>query len=166
MHKDIRHTHLSLLIGMMCAHLVLYYIILQHIPLVSACTSAYYAPSQIMLKSYDWHDGEGDLYFNPKGINRTAFPHEKSSQQRLHSWRSKLSNITFNQYGRGFPNGGINESGLAIEVLWLEQSEAPPSDQRPYLNELEWVQFVLDTQSSVADLIHISETGRISPIHG
>ena len=133
---------------------------------VSACTSVYHAPSLIMLKSYDWHDGDGDLYFNPKGMIRSAFPHESSTQHSTYSWQSKFSSLTFNQYGRGFPNGGINEKGLVIEVLWLEQSKAVPIDKRPYLNELEWVQFALDTQSSVAELIQASQRLRISPIHG
>ena len=137
-----------------------------YISRVSACTSAYHAPSHIMLKSYDWHDGEGDLYFNPKGINRQAFPHEQSSTCQPHSWRSQLASLSFNQYGRGFPNGGINEAGLAIEVLWLEQSQASPTDDRPYLNELEWVQLALDTQRSVSGLIQLMSKVRISPIHG
>ena len=137
-----------------------------YISRASACTSAYHPPSHIMLKSYDWHDGEGDLYFNPKGINRQAFPHEQSSTRQPHSWRSQLASLSFNQYGRGFPNGGINEAGLAIEVLWLEQSQASPADDRPYLNELEWVQLALDTQRSVSGLIQLMSEVRISPIHG
>ena len=156
MPKTILTCHLSFFTQLLCISLLLIAIIERTVPQVSACTSAYHAPSHIMLKSYDWHDGSGDLYFNPKGLNRKAFPHEKSPLSRVHSWQSTFASVTFNQYGRSFPNGGLNEAGLAIEVLWLEQSAAAVSDHRPYLNELEWVQFALDTQSSVADLIKIS----------
>jgi penicillin V acylase-like amidase (Ntn superfamily) len=30
--------------------------------------------------------------------------------------------VTFNQYGRNFPSGGMNEAGLVIELMWLEGS--------------------------------------------
>jgi choloylglycine hydrolase len=134
-----------------------------------ACTAAYHAPSSFMLKSYDWHDGAGDLYFNPRGIARTVFHHEAKDpdvQSTPYAWESRFASVSFNQYGRGFPNGGVNESGLAIEVLWLNETQAPAVDQRPYLNELEWVQYVLDTHTTVPDVIRSAARLRISPIHG
>jgi len=136
---------------------------------VSACTAAYHVPSNFMFKSYDWHDGDGDLYFNPREVTRSAFPHESrdpTTQGIPHSWRSRLASVSFNQYGRGFPNGGMNEAGLAIEVLWLNETQAPDQDARPYLNELEWVQYVLDRHKTVADVIKAASQVRISPIHG
>ena len=138
---------------------------------VRACTAAYHAPSHFMLKSYDWHDGAGDLYLNPRGVSRVAFGHEASladvkTQSTPHRWSARYASLSFNQYGRGYPNGGINESGLALEVLWLNEAQASKIDQRPYLNELEWVQYVLDTQSTVSDVLEVAEQVRISPIHG
>ena len=136
-----------------------------------ACTATYIEKSRIMLKSYDWHDGAGVLYFNPKGIRRHAFPHEslqgkQSIRSSAHSWNTLFASVSFNQYGRGFPNGGINERGLAIEVLWLNETEYVERDRRPYLNELEWVQYVLDTCESVKQIEALVTKVRISPIHG
>ena len=138
---------------------------------VLACTATHNKKNGIMLKSYDWHDGAGVLYFNPKGIKRYTFPHEslrgkQSGQSLAHSWYSRFASVSFNQYGRGFPNGGINERGLAIEVLWLNETEYVEQDQRPYLNELEWVQYVLDTCETVEQIEALLTKVRISPIHG
>ena len=46
----------------------------------------------------------------------------------------------------------MNERGLAIEVLWLNETEYTAKDERPYLNELEWVQYILDTCETVKDV--------------
>ena len=126
-----------------------------------------------MLKSYDWHDGSGDLYVNPRGVTRHAFPHERLKSRKgqdepsvAHHWRSRYASVTFNQYGRGFPNGGMNERGLAMEVLWLKETQHPKADQRPYVNELEWVQHALDTCSTVEEVAELIKSIRVSPIHG
>lgn len=138
---------------------------------VDACTASFVKERGFFLKSYDWHDGNGELYFNPRNHERSAFPHEGQSktaddpQGIALSWISKYASVSFNQYGRGFPNGGMNERGLAIEVLWLEESEAPPKDHRPYVNELEWVQYVLDSCSHVAEVLKEIDHVRVSPIH-
>lgn len=138
-------------------------------PVALACTAAYHAPSHMMLKSYDWDDGSGDLYFNPRGLKREALPHEAArglTESVPHQWRARFASVSFNQYGRGFPNGGVNEVGLAVEVLWLNESRPSPPDQRPYLNELEWIQYLLDTTSTVKGALKATHQLRISPLHG
>ena len=142
---------------------------------VEACTVAYHAPSTVMLKSYDWDDGEGYVYFNPRGRQRVAFsthlldPKASSSapsSQLTAKWTSTFASLSFNQYGRGFPNGGINERGLAIEVLWLPESIPQRPNSLPYLNELEWIQYHLDRSADLPSLISASQKLRIVPIHG
>jgi choloylglycine hydrolase len=65
--------------------------------------------------------------------------------------------------------GGMNEAGLVVEVMWLEGIEYPSPDARPELSELQWVQYQLDTASSVKDVIASDAFLRIStnsvPIH-
>ena len=41
------------------------------------------------------------------------------------SWTSKFGNVTFNQYGKEFPTGGMNENGLVIELMWLNEARYP-----------------------------------------
>lgn len=65
--------------------------------------------------------------------------------------------------------GGMNEVGLVVEVMWLEGSEYPSPDARPEISELQWVQYQLDTASSIEEVIASDASLRIAansvPIH-
>jgi len=136
-------------------------------PLVSlACTSFYWkGPEGSFLgKSYDWHHDRGLLVVNKRHVKKTGFtvrPWESGPQ-----WISKFGSLTFNQYGREFPNGGINEEGLTIEVLWLNASQYEGFDFRPVLNQLTWVQYQLDNFALVSEVIEALPRYRLSPIQG
>lgn len=58
--------------------------------------------------------------------------------------------------------GGMNEAGLVVEVMWLEEIQFPSPDTRPALDELQWVQYQLDTASSVKEVIASDASIRIS----
>src|SRR5262249_23092858 len=59
--------------------------------------------------------------------------------------------LTFNQSGREMPNGGMNDAGLVVEVMWLDSSVFPPRDARPVVSELQWIQYQLDNFATVAE---------------
>src|SRR5689334_7033535 len=84
---------------------------------------------RVVGKSYDWHMGQGFVVVNQKGIAKQALPMKKGDQPAR--WISKFSSVTFNQYGREMPNGGMNENGLVVEVMWLDSSVYPEPDARP-----------------------------------
>ncbi|MFM8269840.1 MAG: linear amide C-N hydrolase [Pseudomonadota bacterium] len=136
-------------------------------PLVSvACTSFYWksAEGSFLGKSYDWHHENALLITNKRHVKKTGFtmsPWEAGPQ-----WVSKYGSLTFNQYGREFPNGGMNEEGLVVEVLWLSSSEYEGFDFRPVLNQLTWVQYQLDNFALVSEVIEALPKYRMSPIQG
>jgi choloylglycine hydrolase len=76
--------------------------------------------------------------------------------------------VTFNQYGRDFPMGGMNEKGLVVELMWLDGTRYPDPDDRPETGVLEWIQMQLDLRDSVADVLaHLNDV-RIAgsaPLH-
>jgi penicillin V acylase-like amidase (Ntn superfamily) len=37
-------------------------------------------------------------------------------------WVSRYGSVTFNQYGCENPTGGMNEAGLVVEQMWLDES--------------------------------------------
>jgi penicillin V acylase-like amidase (Ntn superfamily) len=117
---------------------------------IFACSSFLIPAKGIMAKNYDWSIADGYVMTNAKGTQKTSLT-VRSTDLSL-SWESKFSSITFNQYGRDFPNGGINEKGLAIEILWLNSSVYPPRDNRETVNELQWIQYQLDNYSTVAEI--------------
>ena len=117
-------------------------------------------------KNYDWYVAEGVLLANQRGVTRTAHaPGDRAAQ-----WRSIFGSVTFNQYGRDQPAGGMNEAGLVIELMWLNGTGYPAPDARPATGGgTGWIQYQLDTAGSVAELIasepriRIPRTG--SPLH-
>ncbi|MES2768111.1 MAG: linear amide C-N hydrolase [Bdellovibrionota bacterium] len=130
-----------------------------------ACSSFQLEPhfNTYVGKNYDWSFGDAYVIYNPKGLQKfslTLKPDQKKTQ-----WVSQHSSLTFNQYGLDFPNGGINEKGLSIEVLWLDESIFPAQDEKAVFNELQWIQYALDTQSTTAGVVQTLETVRIEPIY-
>ncbi len=115
-------------------------------------------------KNYDWHVGDGMLVVNQRGLARTAdVPGDRPA-----SWVSKYGSVTFNQYGRDFPSGGINEAGLVIELMWLEGSRYPAPDRRPAVDILQWIQLNLDSHATVQEVLAANQKVRITslvPLH-
>ncbi len=101
---------------------------------------------------------------NASGVKKTGLP--MSRGDRPASWISKHASVTFNQYGREFPNGGLNDAGLVVEVMWLDTSLSPAPDDRSSLSELQWIQYQLDTFASVAEMIEAAQRVRISTVYG
>jgi choloylglycine hydrolase len=130
-----------------------------------ACT-AFLQEDLLAGKNYDWHLDQGLLIVNKKGIAKRALllnPLEKAAE-----WVSKYGSVTFNQYGREMPNGGMNEAGLVIETLMLPSTQNPTPDDRPAVTA--WVQYQLDNSGTVEEVIASDKAIRISqampmPIH-
>jgi penicillin V acylase-like amidase (Ntn superfamily) len=114
-------------------------------------------------KNYDWTFGDALIIYNPIELQKSSLSF--SETQKKLQWTSKYSSITFNQYGLDFPNGGMNEAGLTVEVLWLDTSIYPPADNKAVLNELQWIQYELDTQESLKGVIDSFDQIRIDPIY-
>lgn len=114
-----------------------------------ACTSFCFEHNgtRVFGKNYDWSVGDGLAVVNKRGVAKTAFTAENPA-----TWTSRYGSITFNQYGREFPSGGINEKGLVVELMWLDETMYPEPDRRRALPTLQWIQYQLDTAASVDDV--------------
>ncbi|MGD1045060.1 MAG: hypothetical protein ABR936_07005 [Bacteroidota bacterium] len=65
-------------------------------------------------KNQDHIIGYGYLMINKRNVKKTAFfPYDDISA----GWISKYGSITFNQYGKENPIGGMNEAGLVVEEI-------------------------------------------------
>jgi choloylglycine hydrolase len=112
-------------------------------------------------RNYDWDTGNGILIVNKRGMSKSALGLNNPMK-----WVSKFGSVTFNQYGRGFPCGGMNEKGLVIEVLWLDGTRYPPPDQRPMVSTLQWIQYQLDTASTIDEVVASDKRLRIETFSG
>ena len=117
-------------------------------------------------RNLDWSIGVGLVMVNKKGLAKTAFIPPVEAPAR---WVSKYGSVTFNQYGRELPMGGMNEKGLVVEQMWLQGTEYPEQDERPALRELTWIQYQLDTCETVDEVIASDSKVRITrdstPLH-
>lgn len=130
----------------------------------SPCTifSVYPKDEHWVGRTFDWDYGHGLVFTNSRNVT-------KSSLRLLPTdipitWTSKYGSVTFNQFGKEFPTGGMNEKGLMIEALELKESRFPQGDSRPSFNELQFIQFVLDNFSSVEKLNEELPTLRLAPV--
>ncbi len=111
-------------------------------------------------RNLDWVSDNGVVVVNKRNVQKTAlvFPPEKPAQ-----WVSKYGSVTFNQFGKELPFGGINEKGLVVEIM-VVQGNYPSFDERKAVNELQWVQYQLDNAETIEEVIASDEKIRISKI--
>src|SRR5688500_3491130 len=110
-------------------------------------------------KNYDWMIGDGAAFVNRRGVSKwSGLENEKNPAK----WTSRYGSVTFNQYGWESPSGGMNEAGLVIELMWLDDTKYPAADLRPAIDVLEWIQFNLDTAATTSEVIANAEKVRIA----
>lgn len=108
-------------------------------------------------RNYDWMVGDAVAMVNKRGVAKTAMGPQPAR------WTSTYGSVTFNQYGRELPMGGMNEAGLVVATLWLKDTEYAEPDHRPAVNALQWMQYQLDTARAVAEVIASDTHIRVHP---
>jgi choloylglycine hydrolase len=111
-------------------------------------------------KNLDWISDDGIIVVNQRNVEKQSlvFPPDESIM-----WVSKYGSITFNQFGKEMPFGGINETGLVVELM-NAPAAYPRNDGRKAVNELQWIQYQLDNCSSIEEMIATDTLIRISAI--
>jgi choloylglycine hydrolase len=127
-----------------------------------ACTTFFINKNGQMVfgRNYDWVTDAGMVCTNLRGLSKTSL---KTENGETISWISKYGSITFNQYGKEFPTGGMNEKGLVVELMWLDETKYPANDTRPAVGVLQWIQYQLDNCTSIDEVIATDKKIRISP---
>ena len=101
-------------------------------------------------RNLDWDWESGMVVVNPRGVQKTALVMPGHAPAK---WKSKYGSVTFNQFGDEVPFGGMNEAGLVVDNMWLDETQYPTADSRPEINMLQWVQYQLDTCRTVAEVL-------------
>jgi choloylglycine hydrolase len=120
----------------------------------------------VMGRNYDWHLDHGLVIVNKRGVRKRGLVLDPSDTPA--EWVSKYGSVTFNQYGREMPCGGMNEAGLVLETMWLDETRYPGRDARPAV--IAWLQYQLDNHATVDEVIAGDKTVRAAdfaamPIH-
>ena len=133
---------------------------------VSACSTFFLRDGALVFgRNYDWQTEDCRVMVNKAGAAKIA-----ARQSHPARWTSRFGSVTFNQYGREFPTGGMNEAGLVVEIMWLDGTRYPAMDARPSMGVLQWVQYQLDSHSTVKEVLASDVEVRIdtragAPLH-
>jgi len=116
------------------------------------CTRVVYlgaAGRVITGRSMDWKYEIGtNLWSLPRGVCRDGQAGPGSVQ-----WTAKYGSVVATGYDL-CSTDGVNEAGLAVNLLWLAESRVPsPQSSGPALSLALWGQYVLDCFGSVAEAV-------------
>lgn len=113
----------------------------------------------IVAKDYIWFAPQkfGKLFVNAKGAEKIAL--DLDGLKNPARWTAQYGSLTFTQFGKELPIGGMNEAGLVIEALQLDRSSYPEqASATPMVNEAQWIQYNLDRYATVEEVIaHMNE---------
>jgi penicillin V acylase-like amidase (Ntn superfamily) len=133
-------------------------ILLGSLPVFACTTFVLEGGKRIYLgRNLDWDWDQGIVVVNQRNIQKRAFVMSTNAVK----WISKYGSVTFDQFGRELPFGGMNEAGLVVENMWLDQTQYPAADTRPEINMLQWIQYQLDNFSSVKEVIESDKKIRL-----
>lgn len=119
---------------------------------VHACTRLVYLGDNqdvITARSMDWKtDVATNLWVFPNGMRRSGEVGQNSIK-----WVSKYGSVVASGYDIATTDG-VNEAGLAANLLWLAESEYPaPNSAKPGLTIAAWAQYALDNYGTVAEAV-------------
>lgn len=121
-------------------------------PTAGACTRALYFGKEgqvVTGRTMDWmEDLLSNLWIFPRGMARDGGLGDASLK-----WTSKYGSVVASVY-EGGTGDGMNEKGLVANMLYLAESEYPPTtDTRPAVVITAWAQYVLDNFATVEEAV-------------
>lgn len=105
-------------------------------------------PRNITREGITWYE----LIADPPDFQKVLIPFEQRPSPKIR-WISRYGSITFNSEGLDFPDGGMNEKGLAIFEMSMGNTEHKIDESNPTLFICLWIQYQLDNCATLAEVI-------------
>ena len=102
---------------------------------------------------------EGLIFINKRGVVKSSL--NTSSTGRRARWTSRYASLTFNLVGYQLAWAGMNERGLSMSTMSLDETQYQQPDARPPLDSGEWMQFILDTCETIDEVLATDAVVRI-----
>lgn len=117
-----------------------------------ACTRVVYQGPEstiITARSMDWKDEiPAGMWIFPRGMQRNGEAGPNSIK-----WKSRYGSLVISSFENSTVDG-MNEKGLAANLLWLAESEYPPYDlKQKGVTIAAWAQYVLDNFATVKEAV-------------
>ncbi len=133
------------------------------VPADQSCSTFLLSGSERVLVGHNLDDSietPGMIVVNPRRLAKRGarykdlfpFAPGSKSDQRL-SWVSRFGSITYNVFGREFPDGGMNEAGLYLGEMTLRGTRYPTGSGLTRLYHGAWIQYLLDSFATVPEVI-------------
>ena len=124
--------------------------------IAQACTRVVYlGPESRILtgRTFDWRlPINSNLWVFPRGMDRTGVAGPRSVK-----WTSRYGSVAVSGYDVSTVDG-MNEAGLAANLLWQVESEYPADDgAAPRMSVSVWAQYFLDNFATVAEAVAFVE---------
>jgi len=133
------------------------------IPKAHACTTFFLRNGEqiVVGRNFDLSYGKYLIFANRRNVTKVGlqYPSELISLPTI--WTSKYGSITFNMVGSDIPTDGMNETGLVISTLILDNSVYPGGDDLPSILVEQWLHYMLDNFASVEEVIEASSSLKI-----
>ncbi|MBW4706896.1 linear amide C-N hydrolase [Roseobacter sp. YSTF-M11] len=131
-----------------------------------ACTTIALGRPDAKLVAYSYDvagRGVGHLIVNPSDVSRVSIMDGKVA-----AWQARYGSVTFNQIGPGMPTAGMNTAGLVVTLMWNDTVTYPRGVSGQIVNELEFIQRLLDVNDTVDAALRSLSAVRIEglvPLH-
>jgi penicillin V acylase-like amidase (Ntn superfamily) len=111
--------------------------------------------------NYDYEKdiSEGLIFVNRRNVSKSFL--ESDSFSKHVCWTSKYGSVSFNLVTSQAAFAGMNEAGLVISIMGLRESRYPRPDKRPWIYTNLWLQYVLDSFSTIEEVVASDSSVRI-----
>jgi penicillin V acylase-like amidase (Ntn superfamily) len=104
----------------------------------------------------NWKTMPGMIVVNKRAVLKRNISWENLTTDNLTSrkqWTSKYGSVTFNLLGYDFPCYGVNEKGLFLVELYLEETSKVVNPKQPNMFWAQWIQYQLDNYKTVKEVV-------------
>jgi len=106
------------------------------------------------------NDTPGMIVVNKRGVAKESVSYRDLSSSagrddslpRL-NWVARHGSITYNVFGKEFPDGGVNEAGLYVGEMTLQGSVYPTDPKLVKMYHHAWMQYLLDSFATVPEVL-------------
>jgi len=135
-----------------------------------ACSTFKLQKGDKLIYAHNLNQGDlgvpGMVFVNKRGVfklGRTWSELSTAGRENPSSfcWISRYGSVTYNAFGRDLPDGGMNEAGLFIWEM-NEDPEYPVNTGKPKLDQMSWMQYVLDNFSTTEEALQSATDIEIS----
>jgi len=112
----------------------------------------------------DWFSVSAYLVVNKRSITKKGFL--SSTNAPPLEWTSRYGSVTVDFNAIGIPSAGMNEAGLVVDELYPGgPMQYEPPDDRPIIDEIQWIQYQLDNCATVQEVGKTDEIIRVVPYY-